>query len=303
FDVLSLPSTVSLTIDGDDPANATGGNDVVTIGNETANFADGTGDLSPIDGPITVNGRAGSGDQLNVDDTGDSTGRTYRLTGSAFTTDPTPDAGGFFANGITSYATFEQMRISLGSGGDVLNVRGTSALPYNVDTLGGNDVVNVSSAAPPNTGSLSTILGSIRLNTGSGTDSLNVSDLTNGVARTYGISKSAGVTSVSFTGGPATLQYDFNGTQQLENFTLSGSRAGGTNVYNVGVTSALSSNVINDGDATGSGASQFEAQANAVQGGASNTFNGFAGNDAFNLNFAAGTSIPTTAGTTLQVNG
>ena len=46
---------------------------------------------------------------------------------------------------------------------------------------------------------------------------------------------------------------------------------------------------ISDGDATVPGAgnnANFNLQANAVQAGSTNTFNGFDGNDTFNVNFA-----------------
>src|SRR5262249_35354686 len=77
----------------------------------------------------------------------------------------------------------------------------------------------------------------------------------------------------------------------------------GNNVYTINNTTATASNLIEDGDAGNTGNATFNVQANAVQGGASNTFSGFGGNDRFEVNFAANTSIPSAAGTTFQVNG
>src|SRR5205085_650719 len=44
-------------------------------------------------------------------------------------------------------------------------------------------------------------------------------------------------------------------------------------------------------------------QGNALQSGAANVFSGFDGADTFNVNLAAGTSVPNAAGTTLVING
>jgi len=78
------------------------------------------------------------------------------------------------------------------------------------------------------------------------------------------------------------------------------------NSYNIYNTTGTARNTISDGDATVTGSGNdgaFSIQADAVQPGAINTFNGFDGNDTFQVHFAADAGVPVTAGTTFQING
>src|SRR6185437_8372005 len=146
----------------------------------------------------------------------------------------------------------------------------------------------------------------IFLGTLGGVDALNISDLGSGVARTFSVSRpnifNPQETLVTATGVANIDNDDSDGPGSLHFFTLTGSTVGG-NVYNIQNTTATDSNTVNDGASGASGASTFNIQADKLQAGASNSFNGFDGNDVFEVNFAAGTSISSAAGTTLSIDG
>ena len=107
-------------------------------------------------------------------------------------------------------------------------------------------------------------------------------------------------TDLQFTDGAAALDIRYV-SSELEDFTLTGSGSGG-NTYNINDTTATRLNRIIDGNGV-SGDSTFNIAAQNVQAGAANEFNGNAGNDTFNLNFAGDASISAAAGTTFVVNG
>ena len=72
------------------------------------------------------------------------------------------------------------------------------------------------------------------------------------------------------------------------------------NIYNIDDMTGRVSNTISDGDATAPGAGNnatFNIWCDLLQDGAAHTFNGFDGNDTFNLNFDNNMGIPFSAGT------
>ncbi|HUY90682.1 MAG TPA: DUF4214 domain-containing protein [Pirellulales bacterium] len=260
--------------------------------------------LQQIAGPVVVSPAVDLGpatDSLFVNDSGDPVSRTVQITA------PTIE-------GITGYAgapditygassLINSVSIFGGGGGNTFNIQSThSATIYNVNTGSGDDTINVSSDAPANTGTLSGIQGQVQLDTGAGNDSLNVSDLGGAASRIYSVTKQiSGATLVAAT-GTAGILYDSSGAGQLEHFSLTGTSVGGS-TYNINDTTGTLSNVVHDGAGGASGDSTFNIQADHLQAGASNTFNGFDGGDTFNLNFTAGASISSAPGTTLVVDG
>ena len=139
------------------------------------------GSTMPVTGG-TVNGIAalltltgGGTDTVNVDDRGDTAGNTGTLTGSLLT-------GLGMTSGI-SYTSIETLNIDLGSGDDVFNTQGTTAVTT-LATHAGDDRVYVSSEASLTTGTgtdfltghLDLISGTFNLLAGSGRNLFMVSD-------------------------------------------------------------------------------------------------------------------------------
>jgi hypothetical protein len=118
------------TLSATDPAvtiivNGGGGDDAVTIGSATA----------PASGLVTIfqiNGQGG-GDTLTINDVADTTARVIGIAGASSTITG--------LGGAKSYGTLENVRVSAGTGGDTINVNGTTAARTSIDAGGGNDTV------------------------------------------------------------------------------------------------------------------------------------------------------------------
>ncbi len=286
IDVLSLPTTVTLRITGDSVANAAGGADTITIGNQTAQFAVvADGNLDPVDGPILVSGGL-LDDTLNLDDSSDASGDTGLLTSTTIT-------GLDMANGIT-YGLTETVQFILGSGNDTFNVQSTlSGTVYNLNTDptggAGDDTVNVSSNAPTNTGNLDAIDGQLNINTDGGRDDLNLSDSGDADGDNYVFGFATPATQILFGDGAAAIDIQFNVTQlgtaglnRLENFVITGGTGDDT--------------FTADDDTAGSADLQASFFASTI-----NTFNGNTGDDTFTFGWAAGFSLG--GGNTFTING
>ncbi|OYV94976.1 MAG: hypothetical protein B7Z73_02600, partial [Planctomycetia bacterium 21-64-5] len=286
FNVQASPAGGTTTIDG------MGGSDTVNLGS-TAPTLGGT--LASIAGAVVVEDTGGT-TALTLDDSGDTTPQTVLVTSA--------QVSGFNGAATLTYSGASQLTIDGGSGGNTVNIQSTSsATVYHVNTGSGNDTVNVSSDAPNDKGNLAGIQGNINLDTGAGSDTLNVSDWGGSSGTTYTLSGgSGGPTTLAVSTAPGTISYNAVQSGDLEHFNLVGSAAGG-NTYNIPFTSATASNAITDGSAGGTGGSTFNIQADQLQAGASNSFNGNENGNTFNVNFAADQSAGTAAGTTLAVVG
>jgi hypothetical protein len=305
--------------------NATFGLGIVGNGNAVSavNVGNATNGAQSIKSTLNIENPASpqSHNTIIVDDSADTTGRTATL--STLGSNPA-DSGTGLADiwgqivGLApahinyEYLDTNGLTIDGGSGGNNFYVQATGTSPFapyttTINTGSGNDTVDVSSDAPTDTGSLANINGALNLNTGAGTDTLNISDLGGIAGTTYTLASAAGATTLTttnpgFATPVAAITYDANGTSgQLENLNLVGSSAGG-NTYDIHNTSATVHNTITDGNAAGTGGSTFNIQANALQGGATNTFNGNQNGNTFNVNYAANTSTSTAAGTTFVIN-
>ncbi len=146
FDVLSLPESIQLTIRGEHPANGVGGDDTISLGNRSGRVdLDFVGNVSSLDGPIRVEGGAGTGDVLFIDDSGDATPNTG------------PDAVRFAAgavsglhmiNGLVGHTGLERLRVLVGDGDDTVNLIETVAgTMHEIDTRGGDDQLVLAGAA------------------------------------------------------------------------------------------------------------------------------------------------------------
>ncbi len=250
--VNSLPATVTATLFG------AGGANQFQLDNVTHN-------LQAIAGPVIVSPASDTGAASNtllINDSGDAAARTVQINANTIE-GITGDAGSpDIAYGLGSL--INQLNIYGGSGGNTFNIQGTqSGSTYNIDTGSAGDTVNISGDAPTNSGDLTGIQGAINLNTGNGTDSLNISDRA-GPTRTYAVSKLGGGQTQVSASGVANITYDANlSSGQLENFQLSGASAGGS-TYNINNTTATVSNVVNDGTNGGSGGSTFNIHANCA---------------------------------------
>jgi hypothetical protein len=163
--------------------NAGDGNDTVNVGTNAPGTA---GTLNQIGALLTVNGEGGS-DTLNLDDTNDATANTGTLTATSIT-------GLGMTTGIT-YATFETLNISLGSGADTFLISSTHANTTNLNMNGGADTVNVR-----------TISGTTTVNMGSGNDTVNVGTNAPGTAGT--LNQIGALLTVNGEGGSDTLNVD-----------------------------------------------------------------------------------------------
>ena len=171
-------------------------------GGGTVNVSSDTGTLNEIDGPLTIVADGGS-DQINFEDSGDPLDNTGVLTSSTLT--------GFdmVAQGIT-YTGFEDLNILLGKGNDTLDVLSTHAGTNQIDTSGGNDIVNIE-----------TIDGVTTVALASGDDTVNVNPNLTAPTTANGIR--------------AVLNLDGNGGTDRYNINLAGSGSSLINVLDTGL--------------------------------------------------------------------
>jgi hypothetical protein len=153
------------------------GTNIINIGS-LAPSANGI--ISNIQGAVTV---TGSGtDTLNVDDTGNTSGRNGGSSGLLTSTALT--GLGMIAAGIT-YSGLSTLNISLGSGGDTFNVQSTySGTVTTLNTGAGTNTVNVTNNAPATSGGVLTGIAGKLVVTGQGTDTLNVNDVNDSLSGT-----------------------------------------------------------------------------------------------------------------------
>ncbi len=195
--------------------------------NDTINV----GSLAPAQGGVvdqiaallTLNGDGGS-DTINVDDTGELQPNTLHLTATTIT-------GLDMSQGIV-YGTSEFLNISLGSGGNVANIRSTCATTT-VNTGSGDELIHLGSLAPAiGGGTLNLLAGALTLNGQSGNDTLYVDDTGDTTANTGSLSESRisglGTNGVSYSNlegmelsmGSGGNTLDITGTMQRNDFRV-----------------------------------------------------------------------------------
>ena len=281
-DTLLISSTASATT----TVNGNGGADKFNVrattgalklnggnGNDTFNF----GTLASAVGG-TVNSivglvtinGGGDSDTVNVDDTGDTASNTGKLTATSLT--------GLGLGAGINYSAVETLKINLGSGDDKFNVQGTSAVTT-LNTGSGTNTINVGSLAPAASGIVDNIQGALTI-TGSGNDTLNVDD-TGSEGNKTGTLTATTLTGLGMGDGGIT----YSGLTAL-NLSL----GSGDDTLLISSTSSAGTTV--NGDV---GADTFNVRANT---GALN-LNGGSGNDIFNI----GSTMPTTGGTVNDIVG
>ena len=148
---------------------------------------------------------------------------------------PTPHPALYLELVDTTAGAIEQVTLFTGNtAGDTINIQSTqTGSVYNIATQAGNDTVNIASTAAALIGAanLDGMLGRVRLDLGSGTDSLNISDYGAGVADTYLVEETGAnqQTRVTFNGGVLAddVLYSFNRVLDPETASPSASYASG----------------------------------------------------------------------------
>ncbi|MFV2066030.1 MAG: hypothetical protein ACC645_03555 [Pirellulales bacterium] len=164
------------TIDAPLTVDTGADDDTVNVGTFSPDMG---GTVNSINALLIVNGGAGDNDTLNVDDTGDTAANVLIVAGD--------HVGGLGMSEGIDYSSIEVLNLGLGSGSDIINIRGTAAgAETNIDTAGGDDRFYLSSDANVTVetaptfdflpGHLDGFLGPLVLNAGSGRHLLMVSD-------------------------------------------------------------------------------------------------------------------------------
>ncbi len=233
-----------------------GGDDVITVGSAAPGLA---GNLDGIAGTLTIDAGDGTANRLIVDDStaigvNNVTVTNNSLVGFAPANIFYSATGGNFTNGANNNGIL--LRGS-NTAGDTFHIASTLAgSTTRVDTLGGNDLVTVSSDAPGVTGNLDDILGTLTVDTGAGTDNRLI---VNDFSATSGNSN-IDVTDQSIVGfAPANLYY----------FSTGGALNNGSNRDGIYLRG---SNLLND---------RFNIV--STLGGSQLKIDSFAGNDFFNV--------------------
>jgi Ca2+-binding RTX toxin-like protein len=183
------------------------GDDRISVGSNATTTTNTGGTLDGIDAALTIVGGAPTAsDVLLIDDTGDADGETGKVTATTvdgFGLDP--------GEGIT-YSEIETLDVNLGSGADTANVWSTySGAVTTINAGGGADIFNISSDAAANLGNLNSIAGALLILGGTGSDTANISDRSDG-----GVSDTGTLAVDTLTGySPATITY-----QQIETLNL-----------------------------------------------------------------------------------
>ncbi|MDA1013124.1 MAG: hypothetical protein O3A00_01585, partial [Planctomycetota bacterium] len=190
------------------------GADAITLGSATKS-------LDGIDGDIFIDA---TDDSLTLNDVAANAARTWDLTS-------------------TTIARTQSQQIQYHDAATLLLIGGTAADTFNLKSLNaittvntgeGSDIVNVSSDAPTNLGSLNGITAALTLNAGIGTDTVNLGD------RADITDSTVVLTSTSLTGaGPAAITYS-----GFETFNLYLGNASVGNEVTVRSTSAVRTTVV-----------------------------------------------------------
>ena len=182
-----------------------GGNDTVNVGN--------AGSVQNISGVLTIRNAHGS-DTINVNDSADTMGRTATL--STFVSG---GANWGLITGLASgdieyrYAGTRAVNITTGPLADTVNVLATG-VPTNLSTSGGLDTINVGSG-----GSVQGLLGALTIQDPAGSDTINIDDDFDSVARNVTLSTfaSGGASWGAIAGlAPAAIRYKYADTSDRE---------------------------------------------------------------------------------------
>lgn len=315
------------------------GGDVFNLSNPGTNSLEGIFgriDVSPSISAIEGNTEEGGFDTLNIYDENDPDGDVVQITDTiidnitpntttpdiTYNTNSNPLALAPNADGVDVVDTVNIF--SSNAFADTFNIQETAHDSTHFIDLGSsaavNDIVNIGDQAPDLIGStLDGIDGQVNLMyaPGQAASQLNMSDKADVDGDVYDVNTNAMLsrTEIYFNDGDATEgtpgrrglpEVTYN---DIAHFTLvGGNPVTSNNVYNIYHTTARVSNTISDGmastEAAGTGNNAvFHIQGDRIQPGATNTFNGFDGNDVFNIYLSMDSIVPTDPNTTLQING
>jgi hypothetical protein len=214
IDTVNVLSTAPFSTLDIDNLYSTSNHDTVNIGSKAPSLG---GTLQNIAGTVNVNNTSGGGTALNIDDSGDHTGRTGTISGSSVT--------GFGMGGTINYtgSQMTSLTVRCPSATSTVDILGTSTAttvhteagtttvnvlaasnPLTIDGDGSAPTVNIGSMAPGLNGTLANITATVTVTNSSGT--LNVDDSGDKTARSPQVSATA-ITGLGFGSGGSIL-YD-----------------------------------------------------------------------------------------------
>lgn len=191
FHIESIPSTMSLSIDGG-------------LGNDSFRIAEPAGDLDSIAGPSTLLGGTGD-DSLFLFDGSDTGDDNYLFDGASLNF--TKNTGAF--GGILQ-SSFALVQLDASDGSNTLIVDQFFPATFGVDMAAGNDTIVLGNGDLDNIAS-----GLLDLSGGSGTDSLRLLDAGDTLDDTYVFDRNAAIGLFGKVGDQLTVQY-----VQLESLSL-----------------------------------------------------------------------------------
>ena len=226
FNVRSTAASYVTTLNGGD-------------GNDTFNVGSAGNSLDTILGAVTINGDAGGGDVVNINDQNDVDANLYTITGTTVSRS---------GAALITYGTVESLIVNAGLADDTINVQSTiAATPVTVNGGSGDDTFNIGNA-----GTLANILGTVLLN-GNGHvagDVVNFNDQSDAGGNIYTLTNNtltrSGAAGISFINVEqvtlnASLGNDtINVTSSFATVTTAVNAGGGDDVINVGNAGTLS---------------------------------------------------------------
>lgn len=190
-DVVNVQATTVRTI-----VNVGLGADTINV---SSNAPLNTGTLDDLNAIlVAISGDSNLGDRQNISQSGNAAGDTVQVDGNASFVTYSGTAGGGWRVDVPTFVFRGGTHISTGSGVDTFNVVSTfNSEPVTINAGGGDDVFNVSSNAPTNTGNLASLNGPLTLDGQGGSNKLTVSN------SGFGGSDNVTITDSSITGTAA----------------------------------------------------------------------------------------------------
>ena len=233
-DVVNVQATTART-----NVNVGGGADTINV---SSNAPLNTGDLNALDAVLETHpGDFNIGDSQNISESGNGAGDTVRVDGISNVITYSGTAGGGWR--IDGEVFKAGTLISTGSGVETFNVVSSFVTePITIKAGGGNDVFNISSNAPTNTGDLDLLDSLLTLDGQGGSNQLNVSNSGNAAADTVAITSNS-ITGT--TGGGYSINYSATGGTFASGVRFDGGSGG--NTISVSSTLAGAPTTVNSG--------------------------------------------------------
>jgi hypothetical protein len=199
-------------------------------GNDTVNLSPAAHSLGNIQGNVTVNGGSGA-NTLQAFDQADPAADTYTLNNGSLTRS---------GSAAVSYTNTTTLNLSGGSGNAIYNIERNGSGVTTVTAGAGNNAFNLS----PTAQLLDNLQGTLNLNGGAGTNTLNVNDQNDPNADTYALSSSSltrtgsgvvnysGLAALNLAGGFGGVTYNIGSTALGTSYSVVG--GAGDDLFYVG---------------------------------------------------------------------